>query len=54
MAFAGNMLQKMKVAGCAQCTGILDLTSSTIGPKSPAGQGRLLKEKRRGQSAAAY
>ena len=51
---AGSVLQRMKVASGAQCTGILHLTSLTIGPKSSAGRGRILKEENREQSAAAY
>ena len=48
------VLQRIKVANGAQCMGrsILDSTMSEIRPKSPAGRGHLLKEERRGQSAA--
>ena len=43
----------MKVASGAQCMGTLAIASLELGPKSPEGQGRLLKEKRRQQSADA-
>ena len=53
MAHTGNLLQKMKVVSGVQCTDILAITSSALGPKSHEGQERLLKEERREQSAAA-
>ena len=54
MSFNRNVLQRMKVASGAQYTGILDLTSSAIGPKYPARRGCPLKEERTGQSGATY
>ena len=53
MVHARNLLQKMKEASGAQYMGTLSIVSLALVLNSPEGRGCLLKEKRRGQSAAA-